>query len=123
MLVTNNTNFSNRNVQPAFGAIKYDMAKDTLRTVLSLKELRQFKEMVKTYDTFNNADLILFGDKKKISAKITDTLELKDCKITNHSPRIFEGKMHFIKRMAKKMKERHYEVIDLLAKQNFKFEN
>ncbi len=121
MEIRNNITYSKKAAAPTFGAINYESAENTLRTVLSIPELNQFKKLVADYKKYDNADLILFGDGKKLSARIADNVELNGGKNTNHSPWFFENKFNWIKKMAKKMEERHHKVTELLTKQNFEF--
>lgn len=110
---------NNQNKQ-SFGAIKYNMAKDTLRSVLSLKELEEFKSLVEQNKNNNLVDTVLFGEGKKLTAKVIDVAILKDSfREKLHSPRLFESKMHFIKRVVKEMVKRTPKVEELVKKQNF----
>ena len=121
MEVRNDITFRPKASVPAFGAINYESAEDTLRTVLSLPELNKFKKLVADYKQYDNADLFLFGEGKKLHARIVDNIALKDGKTTEHSPWFFENTYDWIVKMANKMLNRHIEVSRNLAKQNFQF--
>lgn len=121
MEVRNNITYKPQAYKPAFGAINYESAEETLRKVLSLEELKNFKKLVDEHKKFNNCDLILFGDGKKLTGRISDNVALKGGKSKEVSPWFWENKYNWIAYMAAKMRTRHNEVTELLNKQNFQF--
>ena len=106
---------------PTFKAIHYEGAEDTLRKVLSSKELKEFKALVQKNSIVNKVHINLFGNGKKLSANVYDTERLLNGKCSSHSQRFYESGMRFIKRIVKKMEKRIPEVTELLKKQNFDF--
>lgn len=121
MEVRNDITFRPKAATPSFGAIRTQSAEYTLRQVLSLEELKKLKNLVAESEKYNNADLILFGDGKKLYARLADNVALKGGKTSEHSPWFFENKFNWIAKMAANMRKRHQEVTELLAKQNFQF--
>lgn len=107
--------------RPSFGAIHYDGAEDTLRKILSSKELNEFRSAVIKKQTVNRVHIRFFGDGKKLSANVYDTERLDNAKCTSYSQRFYESGMRFIKRVIGKMEKRVPVVEELLKKQNFNF--
>ena len=122
MKVDFNNQTKYNNSKPSFGAINAEAAEDTLRKVLTSKELVDFKRMIAQYAKEDLVDAIFFGEGKKLTAKVVDTTQLKEgFREKYRSPWPFERKMHFIKRVVQEMKDRSPKVKELLAKQNFEF--
>jgi hypothetical protein len=107
--------------RPSFGAIHYEGAEDTLRKILSSKELKELRSIIQKNQTLNRVNITLFGNGKKLSANVFDTDELIDAKCTSYSQRFYESGMRFIKRVVGKMEKRQPVVNELLKKQNFNF--
>ena len=121
MEVRNDVTYRPKAATPSFGVINTDSAENTLRQVLSLKELNKLKQLIAEHKKYDNADLFLYGDGKKLSGRIFDNDALKGGKTTDGSPWFFENKFNWIAKMAAKMRKRHQEVTELLNKQNFEF--
>jgi hypothetical protein len=98
MEVRNDISYRSQSYKPAFGAINYESAEETLRKVFSLEELNKFKKLVNENKIYTNCDLILFGEGKNLHGRIADTTDLKDgCKSVEVSPWFFENKYKWIK--------------------------
>lgn len=117
-------NSTQNNSNPSFGTINYEAAENTLREVLSSKELAKFREILMEQKKNTFVNLNLFGNGKKLSANIFDgqMLESEKNQCKAYSQHFWESSMGFIKRMVKKIEKRTPEVKELVAKQNFDFE-
>lgn len=107
--------------KPSFGAIKYEAAKDTLREVLSLNELQHFKEMVNAHSGNKYVDAIFFGEGKKLTGRVVNAMSGSSYYSKDYTPRLFEKKMNFIKRIVKYMVDRTQKAKELYEKQKFEF--
>ena len=109
------TNIYNKRAQnPTFRAIKTEMAKETLRKTLNKKELKELFELIRENQEVKGANLLFFGKKRSLSARLVDNFGTDGWKMKDYKPRFFEGKMHFIKRMAKKMVARSIKIEEKL---------
>lgn len=110
-------NVSTPRVSPAFGAIQYDAAKGTLKTVLNLAQARDFSELVKAHEANNIGQIVLFGNGKKLSANVfTENKGDIMGKFSSHNQRLFEGPLSFVKRMCKIADKRAKEFTEKVEK-------
>lgn len=121
------TDFNVMNTQqqqrPSFKAIDYKAAEDTLRKVLSSKELVEFKNIVSEQKNNPHVNLNLFGNGKKLDANLFDgeMLHGTESRFRHYNQHFWESPMGFIHRMIKKIEKRTPEVQELVEKQNFEF--
>ena len=115
-----NYNLTTPKTTPAFGAIQYDMAKDTLKAVMNSKQLGEFVQIVEKQKTNELVDVVLFGTGKKLSANVVDNmtkLSTDNYKCTPYSQRFFEAPLSFIKRMCEKVEKRTTQLKEIIAKE------
>ena len=112
---------SYNNSQPTFGAIKYGIVKNTLKEILSLKELQEFKSIVEKQSQNNMVDAVFYGTKKELCANVFDILPTTNPKsrLDQYSQRFYESPMRFIKRIVSKIEKRTPEVKEEMDKLNF----
>lgn len=114
-----NYNVTTPKAAPAFGAIQYDMAKDTLKAVMNSKQLGEFVQIVEKQKANELVDVVLFGTGKKLSANVVDNaakLGTDNYKCTPYSQRFLEAPMSFIKRMCEKVEKRTAQAREIIAK-------
>lgn len=112
-----------RKAAPSFGCVDSKAAKETLKVVLSAKDVVKFQELVEGQKANKLVDVILFGRGKKLDANVSDNLqEVKlpggVTRIKNYSQRLFESPISFIKRMCADATKRAEEVKGLMDKNN-----
>lgn len=121
MKIVNNITYIPKAATPAFGAIQYQGAENTLRENLTSDELDKFKRLVDRNRQYVNANLVLYGDGYNLSGRIVDNVQLRNHKTVEVRPISGENKLRWIFRMTKRMRDRDAEVTELLKKQNFQF--
>lgn len=114
-----NYNVTTPKVNPAFGAIRYEGAKNTLKAVMNSKQLEEFLNLVENQKTNDNVDIVLFGGSKKLSANVADVsskIGLNNTKCSYYAQRFFEAPLSFVKRMCEKAEKRAEQVQEIIAK-------
>lgn len=113
-----NYNLTTPKSTPAFGALRYDMAKNTLRNMNS-KQLEELAQLVEKQKSNELVDVVLFGRGKKLDANVADDayqVGIQDYKCKSYSQRFLESPLDFIKRMCGKAEKRAAEIREIIQK-------